>query len=215
MAPKTTPHSTGGRNNCVRAAVKMPRAGGSPGASIGCSSKKQGSRLLALRSSVSRCKPSHSCAESGALAGMVHQRDRSSSVVGWRPGGLGQAECSGSGCCWALRPARKVRMANWNWSSGELRANSGASWTCGGNSLGTRRRRRPTCGARTRRWPAGWCRPGRPPGRRTHDVGQQRIDGADHGLDGEPRRPQDVVDRIAEAQPVRARPGCWRALRRR
>jgi class 3 adenylate cyclase len=28
---------------------------------------------------------------------------------------------------WALRPAMKVRMPNWNWSSVEMRASSGAS----------------------------------------------------------------------------------------
>jgi hypothetical protein len=35
-------------------------------------------------------------------------------------------------------------------------------------------------------------------------------EGADAELElvGEPRRPQDVVDRIAEAQAVGARPGC-------
>jgi hypothetical protein len=54
--------------------------------------------------------------------------------------------------------------------------------------------------------------PGDLQGDEPHDVGQQGIDGADHGLVGEPRRPQDTIDGIAEAQAVGAWPGCWRAL---
>ena len=34
-----------------------------------------------------------------------------------------------------------------------------------------------------------------------------RVDSADDGLVGEPDRAQDVVDRLAEAQPVRAQAG--------
>ena len=145
---------------------------------------------------------------------VVHQRDRSSSVVGWRPGGLGQAECSGSDCCWALRPARKVRMPNWNWSSVELRANSGASWTWWGRELpgGQGGEEGPHAADELVAGLRGGAGPGDVQGDEPHDVGQQGIDGADHGLVGEPRRPQDTIDGIAEAQAVGARPGCWRAL---
>jgi hypothetical protein len=58
-------------------------------------------------------------------------------------------------------------MPNWNWSSVEMRANCAASWTVWGNSPGGGRRRRPTCGGRTRRWSGDRCRPGGSPGRRT------------------------------------------------
>jgi hypothetical protein len=51
--------------------------------------------------------------------------------------GVGHAECLRSGC-WALRPARKVQMPNWNWSV-EMRASSAArpgrpepAWRSGG-----------------------------------------------------------------------------------
>jgi hypothetical protein len=44
-------------------------------------------------------------------------------------------------------------------------------------------------------------------GDEAQDVGQQGIDGADHGLVGEPGRPQDVVDGLAEAQAVGAQAG--------
>jgi hypothetical protein len=49
--------------------------------------------------------------------------------------------------------------------------------------------------------------PGDFQGDEPQDVGQQGIDGADHGLVGEARGPQDTIDGLAEAQAVGAEPG--------
>jgi hypothetical protein len=61
----------------------------------------------------------------------------------------------------------KMLMPDWNWSSVEMRASRGASWTVWGNSPGGGRRRSRGGGGRTRRWSGGWSRRGGVPGRRT------------------------------------------------
>jgi hypothetical protein len=49
--------------------------------------------------------------------------------------------------------------------------------------------------------------PGDLQGDEAQDVGQQGVDGADHGLVGEPGRAQHAVDRLAQPQAVRAQAG--------
>jgi hypothetical protein len=49
--------------------------------------------------------------------------------------------------------------------------------------------------------------PGHLQGDEPKDVGHQGIDGADHGLVGEPGGPQDVIDGLAQAQAVGAKAG--------
>jgi hypothetical protein len=99
-------------------------------------------------------------------------------------------------------------MPNWNWSSVEIRASCAASWTVWGNSPGGRAAKK----AHMRRTNSSLvC--GVVPARETssanepQDVGQQRIDGADHGLVGEACRPQDAIDGLAEPEAVGAEAG--------
>jgi hypothetical protein len=99
-------------------------------------------------------------------------------------------------------------MPNWNWSSVEMRASSGASWTWWGNSPGGEGGEEGPHAADElvaglRVGPG----PGDLQGDEPQDVGEQGVDGADHGLVGEARGPQDTVDRFAQAQAVGAKAG--------
>ena len=109
---------------------------------------------------------------------------------------------------WVLRPARKVRMPNWNWSSVEIRASRGASWTVVGELAGGEGGEEGPHAADELVAGLGvgagaWDLQGDEP----QDVGQQGIDGADHGLVGETGRPQDTIDGLAQAQAMRAEAG--------
>ena len=101
-----------------------------------------------------------------------------------------------------------MRIPNWNWSSVEMRA------SCAGQLDGV---------GELARWQGGeegphatdelvaglgvGAGPGDFQGDEPQDVGQQRVDGADHRLVGEPRGPQHAIDRFAQAQAVGAQAG--------
>ena len=99
-------------------------------------------------------------------------------------------------------------MPNSNWSSVEMRASRGASSTVWGNSPAGKAAKKPWS-RRTNSSLVWGSVPARGISRATNpkDVGQHRVDDADHGLVGEPGRPQDAVDGLAQAQAVRAEPG--------
>jgi hypothetical protein len=110
--------------------------------------------------------------------------------------------------CWALRPARKVRMPNWNWSSVEMRASSGASWTWWGKSPGGEGGEEgPHAADELVAGLRGGAGAGDLQGDEPQDVGEQGVDDPDHGLVGEARGRQDTVDRFAQAQAVGAKAG--------
>jgi hypothetical protein len=104
-------------------------------------------------------------------------------------------------------------MPDWNWSSVEIRASWAASSTVWGNSPGGEGGEKgPHAADELVAGPGVGAGPGDFEGDEAQDVGQQRVDGADGGLVGEPGRPQDVVDGLAQAQAVGAEAGLLKGV---
>ena len=84
-------------------------------------------------------------------------------------------------------------MPNWNWSSVEIRASCGGQLDGVGELAGGQGGEEGPHAADELVAGLGvGAGPGDLQGDEAQDVGQQGIDGADHGLVGEPGRPQDA-----------------------